>query len=53
MIRKKVGPYWQLFYLFFKCDTSTGDKNPAPLTWFETTMEDIEVVEFLEEEECG
>ncbi len=28
---EKVGPYWQLYYLFFKCDTCTGDKNPAPL----------------------
>lgn len=49
MIREKVGPYWQLFYLFFKCDTSTGDKNPAPLTWFENTMEDIEVVDFVDD----
>lgn len=46
MVREKVGPYWQLFYLFFKCDTCTGDKNPAPLTWFERRMEDINVVEF-------
>ena len=50
MVRERVGDYWQLFYLFFKCDTSTGDKNPAPLTWFEDTMEDIEVVEFTGEE---
>ena len=46
MVREKVGPYWQLFYLFFKCDTCTGDKNPAPLTWFERRMEGIEIVEF-------
>ena len=46
MVREKVGPYWQLFYLFFKCDTCTGDKNPAPLNWFERRMEDIEVMEF-------
>lgn len=25
----------QLYYLFFKCDTQTGDKTQAPLTWFE------------------
>lgn len=25
----------ELFYLFFKCDTQTGDKNQAPLIWFE------------------
>ena len=48
MVREKVGTYWQLFYLFFKCDTCTGDKNPAPLVWFEDTMEDIEVVHFVE-----
>lgn len=46
-IRQRVGDYWQLYYLFFKCDTSTGDKNPAPLVWFEATMDDIEVVDFL------
>lgn len=48
-LRKGLGDYWQLFYLFFKCDTSTGDKNPAPLVWFEETMEDIQVTDFLEE----
>lgn len=48
-IRERVGAYWQLFYLFFKCDTSTGDKNPAPLTWFEDTMEGIEVVDFVDD----
>lgn len=46
MVKEKVGPYWQLFYLFFKCDTCTGDKNPAPLLWFEETMTGIEVLEF-------
>jgi len=25
----------QLYYVFFKCDTCTGDKNLAPLHWFE------------------
>ncbi len=45
-LRHRVGDYWQLYYLFFKCDTSTGDKNPAPLIWFESTMDDIEIVEF-------
>lgn len=47
-LRAAVGPYWQLYYLFFKCDTATGDKNPAPLIWFEAKMEDIEVVAFVE-----
>ena len=50
VVRERVGDYWQLFYLFFKCDTCTGDKNPAPLIWFERTMDDIEVVNFTEEE---
>jgi hypothetical protein len=48
-LREGLGDYWQLFYLFFKCDTSTGDKTPAPLVWFEGTMEGIEVTDFLEE----
>ena len=47
-LRESVGSYWQLYYLFFKCDTATGDKNPAPLIWFEETMEDIEVTEFVD-----
>lgn len=36
----------QLFYLFFKCDTRTGDKIQAPLHWFENTVDRIEVVKF-------
>ncbi len=35
----------QLFYLFFKCDTKTGDKIQAPLKWFESYVEKIEVIE--------
>ena len=46
MLRQKISTYWQLFYLFFKCDTCTGDKNPAPLIWFEEKMSGIEIVEF-------
>lgn len=53
LIRQEVGPYWQLFYLFFKCDTCTGDKNPAPLTWFEHTMTDIVITEFLPEAQAN
>lgn len=48
MLKKRVGDYWQLYYLFFKCDTTTGDKNPAPLIWFEQTIDDIEVREFIQ-----
>ncbi len=40
-----VGDQRQLFYLFFKCDTLTGDKNPAPLKWFENTIAGIKVVD--------
>ncbi len=41
-----LGDQLQLFYLFFKCDTQTGDKNQDPLHWFETTINGIDVVEF-------
>lgn len=34
----------QLYYLFFLCDTRTGDKNQAPLRWFERTVVDIQPV---------
>lgn len=27
-----------LFYLFFKCDTQTGDKTQVPLVWFEKIL---------------
>lgn len=48
LLREKLGNYWQLYYLFFKCDTSTGDKNPAPLTWFEEAMKaDIQVMPLI------
>lgn len=42
----RLGEQLQLFYLFFKCDTQTGDKIQAPLAWFEKEMEGIEVIEF-------
>lgn len=35
----------QLYYLFFKCDTLTGDKNLAPLRWFEQHISGIEIKE--------
>jgi hypothetical protein len=40
----RVGYCWQLYYLFFKCDTQTGDKTQVPLRWFEATAEGIELV---------
>jgi hypothetical protein len=39
----------QLYYLFFKCDTQTGDKTQAPLKWFERAAEGIELVVIKEE----
>lgn len=45
-LKKRMGDCWQLYYLFFKCDTCTGDKNPAPLQWFEREMNDIQLVQF-------
>lgn len=35
----------QLYYLFFKCDTQTGDKTQEPVDWFEQSF-DIEIVNF-------
>ncbi len=43
---KKVGDDIQLYYLFFKCDTQTGDKIQAPVRWFEKRVAGIEVVHF-------
>lgn len=43
VLRERIGPYWQLYYQFFKCDTCTGDKNPAPLDWFEANISGIEI----------
>ncbi len=34
----------QLYYLFFKCDTCTGDKNQASLHWFEENIKGIKPV---------
>lgn len=42
----KINGNLQLYYLFFKCDTRTGDKNQAPLDWFENTIPGIEIVDF-------
>jgi len=42
----RLGDSIQLYYLFFKCDTQTGDKNQAPVKWFEETFEGISPVYF-------
>ena len=43
---EKVGEELQLFYLFFKCDTQTGDKIQTPVRWFEETVKGIEIMHF-------
>lgn len=35
----QLGQYLQLYYLFFKCDTRTGDKNQQPLHWLESNWQ--------------
>lgn len=35
---KRIDGFLQLYYLFFRVDTMTGDKNQAPLAWFERTV---------------
>lgn len=42
----RVGSSLQLYYLFFKCDTCTGDKNQSPIKWFEQQIQGIEIVHF-------
>ena len=44
----RIAPDLQLFYLFFACDTYTGDKNPAPVKWFEQVVPGIQPVLFLQ-----
>ena len=39
---RRVGGFIHLYYLFFKCDTQTGDKNQASLKWFEQKNPEIE-----------
>lgn len=38
----RIGENIQLYYLFFKCDTRTGDKTQSPLYWFEKNIPGIE-----------
>lgn len=44
----RVHPFLQLYYLFFKCDTQTGDKTQASLKWFEKNVLGIELVRVRE-----
>lgn len=45
----RVQPFLQLYYLFFKCDTQTGDKTQASLKWFEREVAGIELAPVREE----
>ena len=46
---QRVGYCMQLYYLFFKCDTQTGDKTQASLKWFERTVTGIQWVPVREQ----
>ncbi|MBK7408619.1 MAG: HD domain-containing protein [Saprospirales bacterium] len=37
----RLGKHLPLYFLFFKCDTETGDKNQAPLRWLEEILEEM------------
>jgi hypothetical protein len=37
----RVSHCLHLYYIFFKCDTMTGDKTQAPLRWFEQSVPGI------------
>lgn len=41
---QRVDHCLQLYYLFFKCDTQTGDKTQASLKWFERVAPGIAYV---------
>lgn len=43
---ERLGDNKQLFYLFFKCDTRTGDKIQTPVRWFERCVPNLQVVDF-------
>ena len=38
LLENRLGHALQLYYLFFKCDTQTGDKIQAPIGWFEQRL---------------
>jgi HD domain len=40
----RVNDCKRLYYLFFVCDTATGDKTQAPVRWFEEVVQGIERV---------
>lgn len=40
-LMNRLGDNLALYFLFFKCDTETGDKILAPLYWFEKVVDGI------------
>ncbi len=44
----RMGYCLQQYYLFFKCDTQTGDKTQASLKWFERSVPGLEIVRVRE-----
>jgi hypothetical protein len=42
----RLGENLQLYYLFFKCDTKTGNKFQDSLDWFESNAKGIQIVDF-------
>jgi hypothetical protein len=44
----RVADCLQLYYLFFKCDTQTGDKTQASWKWFEKNVGGIEITKLRE-----
>ena len=41
---QKIDGFLQLYYMFFKCDTRTGDKIQVPLKWLEKNITGIDIV---------
>lgn len=45
---RRIGHCLQLYYLFFKCDTQTGDKTQASWKWFERVVAGLEITQVKE-----
>lgn len=43
----RVWSFLDIYYLFFKCDTQTGDKTQAPVKWFEKSVPGLQVIDIL------
>lgn len=37
----RLAPWWSTFSAFFRADTLTGDKDPAPLAWLDHVMPQV------------